>query len=483
MIAGRGIAVELGSYLFAGITIFLVGLFGVKAEPPILIRGIQEPDELRVEPLPGTQMVLTPPERMLAEAMQSADKGDPNALLPAVNRILTSYPEFAEGYVLRLGALCGTNDPAAILSDIDNSIKFAGASHPLKDSRVSLLSMRAKIEYATGHYDAAMTDLETAVRTDLRKATEFTNSGAVKPEKTASICVWTEPDMDALVQRFPADYRSYLFRGLYFSKFAPLDEPSVKPAFDNLDKASQLNSTSALPQYFKAALLSEHFIFYKRLNQLGWSDAGRDKLNAELVAEYDKALKLDPKLLPALQERANALLNLKQFRQAIADYDLVLSLDPMDAADWNDRGLAKLQLGDDYGAIRDSSEAIKIKVERVGLWDSSDFRYSNYENRANAYVKTRQWNSAVRDLTTAISLQLGQHVFSLMTPGDNDSTGPYTILRFEMNCKGSQIRTLALAKYNESGELVGSREGGRWESIVPDTLGEALNNAVCAVVR
>jgi hypothetical protein len=66
--------------------------------------------------------------------------------------------------------------------------------------------------------------------------------------------------------------------------------------------------------------------------------------------------------------------------------------------------------------------------------------------------------------------------------GDNDSTGPYTLLRFEMNCKGSQIRTLALAKYNESGELVGSREGGRWESIVPDTLGEALNNAVCAVV-
>jgi hypothetical protein len=180
---GRGIAFELGSYLFAGITIFLVGLFSVKAEP-ILIRGIQEPDELRVEPLPSTQMVLTPAERMLAEAMQGADKSDPNALLPALNRILTSYPEFAEGYVLRLGALCGTNDPAAILSDIDNSIKFAGASHPLKDSRVSLLSMRAKIEYATGHYDAAMNDLETAVRIDLRKATEFTNSGAVKPEKT-----------------------------------------------------------------------------------------------------------------------------------------------------------------------------------------------------------------------------------------------------------------------------------------------------------
>jgi hypothetical protein len=34
----------------------------------------------------------------------------------------------------------------------------------------------------------------------------------------------------------------------------------------------------------------------------------------------------------------------------------------------------------------------------------------SYESRADAYVKTRQWDRAIRDLTTAISLQVGGSV-------------------------------------------------------------------------
>jgi len=52
-------------------------------------------------------------------------------------------------------------------------------------------------------------------------------------------------------------------------------------------------------------------VFHKRLNNLGWSDAERDKLDAELVAEYSKALALDPNLLPALKGRALAFFHLK----------------------------------------------------------------------------------------------------------------------------------------------------------------------------
>jgi hypothetical protein len=90
-----------------------------------------------------------------------------------------------------------------------------------------------------------------------------------------------------------------LFRGLYFSKFAPLDEASIKPALENFDKAVQLNPTSALPLLFKAELHAQHFIFYGRLSKLGWGDVERGKLNAELASEYSKALLLDPNLLPA----------------------------------------------------------------------------------------------------------------------------------------------------------------------------------------
>jgi hypothetical protein len=63
--------------------------------PPILTPGIQEPAEMRVDPIPVA--VLTPPEQMMGEAMQQAgNKGGPAALLPALDRILAKYPEYRQ---------------------------------------------------------------------------------------------------------------------------------------------------------------------------------------------------------------------------------------------------------------------------------------------------------------------------------------------------------------------------------------------------
>jgi tetratricopeptide (TPR) repeat protein len=99
-----------------------------------------------------------------------------------------------------------------------------------------------------------------------------------------------------------------------------------------------------------------------------------------------------------LRGRANAYLSLKKFSGAIADYDRSLSLGSRDLATYHDRGLAKLQLGRDYEAISDFSSAIKLLPPE----SRDDFMYGS---RADAYMKTRQWDLAIRDLTTAISFQ------------------------------------------------------------------------------
>jgi tetratricopeptide (TPR) repeat protein len=497
---------------------------------------------------------------------------------------------------MRAFLLCGsTNDLSAITADLDRALKFIAGARTGKSSVVSLLATRAKAEFANGNHLIALNELEKAVQADLGKATEFTNSGEVKPEKTASICVWSQSDMDELVRRFPADYRSHMFRGLYFSKFAPLDDDSLKPALESLSKAAHLNPKSALPQLFRAMLLGDHFVFYKRLNQRGWADAERDKLDAELVEEYGKALALDPNLLPALRGRALAFFHLKQYQKAITDYDRILSLDQQDKATYHDRGLSKTFLGRDYDAISDFSSAIKLKPRALS-------EHFSYESRADAYVKTAQWEPAIRDLTTAISLQLGGHVFSLMNisqfraiypeyaaasddsiarklhqtfwpnlkyedyaesflrhgavpsfillelylkrsdaylkKGDwhralidfrragalpktyvpdrwreigrtnsafnyidmktfddvhkdavnlwikeardtGASVGPYSLAQFELNCRAHRIRALSFMAYNELAELTGSRGGGPWQVIAPDTIGEALYEGAC----
>jgi hypothetical protein len=61
----------------------------------------------------------------------------------------------------------------------------------------------------------------------------------------------------------------------------------------------------------------------------------------------------------------------------------------------------------------------------------------------------------------------------------NDTASPYSVEQYELNCGARQIRTVSLANYAASGTLIGSREGGNWESVVPDTLGETLLDGMC----
>jgi tetratricopeptide (TPR) repeat protein len=255
-----------------------------------------------------------------------------------------------------------------------------------------------------------------------------------------------------------------------------------------------------------------------------------------------------------------------------------------------------MQLGRDHDAISDFSSAIKIQPRELN-------EHYSYENRADAYVKTRQWDLALRDLTTAISFQVGSSVLlmnvsqfraiypeykaasneaiarklhqtfypnltyegfsekfltrpaigSTVIPGlylkrsdaylkkgswhqasiefrraingfpdyadavdrwreigrtansqsyidmktfddarsdsikvwlkqargMSDADGPYQLMRFELNCGARQLRTMSVANYDASGSLVGSREGGRWASILPDTIGETLYSGAC----
>ena len=41
------------------------------------------------------------------------------------------------------------------------------------------------------------------------------------------------------------------------------------------------------------------------------------------------------------------------------------------------------------------------------------------------------------------------------------------------------MRTVSVANYSASGNFTGSREGGSWGSVIPDTLGENLFNGMC----
>jgi len=63
-------------------------------------------------------------------------------------------------------------------------------------------------------------------------------------------------------------------------------------------------------------------------------------------------------------------------------------------------GQAKMLSLSPYEALSDFTDAIKIEGREL-------LKSKAYEGRADAYMQTREWDLAIKDLTTAISLQIG----------------------------------------------------------------------------
>jgi lipoprotein NlpI len=88
-----------------------------------------------------------------------------------------------------------------------------------------------------------------------------------------------------------------------------------------------------------------------------------EKANANFdgaIADYTRAIELDPKYAAAYSNRGNAKQAKGDLDGAIADCDRAIELDPKDAMAHKNRGVAKKEKGDLDGAIADYNRAIEL---------------------------------------------------------------------------------------------------------------------------
>src|SRR5262249_3733396 len=78
------------------------------------------------------------------------------------------------------------------------------------------------------------------------------------------------------------------------------------------------------------------------------------------IADFDEAIKLNPKSAPAYDSRASSWRGKGDLDRALADYDEALKLSPDDADMLNNRGNAYNEKGDPDRAIADFDRALKI---------------------------------------------------------------------------------------------------------------------------
>ena len=112
------------------------------------------------------------------------------------------------------------------------------------------------------------------------------------------------------------------------------------------------------------------------------------------IADYDTAIRLKPDYATAYNNRGNAKSDLGQHVTAIADYDIAIRLNPDYADAYYNRGLAKGDLGQYFAAIADYDTAIRLNP------DDADAYY----NRGNAKDNLGQHFAAIADYDIAIRL-------------------------------------------------------------------------------
>ena len=78
------------------------------------------------------------------------------------------------------------------------------------------------------------------------------------------------------------------------------------------------------------------------------------------IADYDEAIRLDPKDAVAYSNRGIAYKDKGDYDRAIADYNEAIGLDPKNAVAYNNRGVAYNAKGDPDRAIADYNEAIRL---------------------------------------------------------------------------------------------------------------------------
>ena len=86
----------------------------------------------------------------------------------------------------------------------------------------------------------------------------------------------------------------------------------------------------------------------------------------------------------------------KNYRGAIADYSKAIALQPNFADAYYSRGNSKLQLKDYIGAIADYSKAIELKPDNADA----------YYNRGNSKILPKDYNGAIIDYSKAIELNI-----------------------------------------------------------------------------
>jgi tetratricopeptide (TPR) repeat protein len=122
--------------------------------------------------------------------------------------------------------------------------------------------------------------------------------------------------------------------------------------------------------------------------------AANREVNGRTIADYDKAIRLNPNCADAYCERGDFYYEMAEYSKAVADYDRAIELVPNDADAYYSRGCTYGEMCEYEKAIDDFSKAIELDPVTAVV----------YYNRGLAYREKGRVSEAVSDLKKCVEL-------------------------------------------------------------------------------
>jgi predicted O-linked N-acetylglucosamine transferase (SPINDLY family) len=174
---------------------------------------------------------------------------------------------------------------------------------------------------------------------------------------------------------------------------SPARSPDLASAFD---RAVALHQAGRLPEAEELyrAILNAKPDDFDCLHLLGVIYHQRGD-HEQAVRHIDAALKINPRLAPAHNNRGNALGELHRIVEALASYDDAIAIEPAYVEAWVNRGVTLAQLGRFEEALASYDRAAVLRAADAAIW----------HNRGNALKELSRFTEAVASYDRAITLQ------------------------------------------------------------------------------
>jgi tetratricopeptide (TPR) repeat protein len=110
----------------------------------------------------------------------------------------------------------------------------------------------------------------------------------------------------------------------------------------------------------------------------------------EAIGEFNEAIRINPTLAAAFDNRAFAYLMRDQYDEAVADLNEAIRLNPQDAYYHNSRGGTYTEMGQYDRALKDLSEAIRLNPRLAAAYENRALTYTSLGRGAEAEEDVKQ---------------------------------------------------------------------------------------------